>query len=292
MKTFKRVIRYLAIAFAFSLILGIAVGIYELCGFLINLASGNHEGFQFHVSLGFGEEIELYEEHKELDVKNGVPSHLNVELHGTSLTIKTGDAFTVTTNHPQIDVREEKGTLTLCESIGVAARYTGTPELILTIPNSHSFDTVEIESGAGRWKVENLQTSKLFLDLGAGEVIFEALYVTEYAEISGGAGHFSVKSGSITNLDLDIGVGETVLCAALLGDCEVNCGIGSTEIILCGDREQYTVTLDKGIGEVVVDGATVSDGASIGSGEHRLDIDGGIGKVSVRFLPESEEENT
>ena len=61
---------------------------------------------------------------------------------------------------------------------------------------------------------------------------------------------------------------------------------GEAKLALIGNREDYALELEKGLGSITVDGKTVTDFGSSGSGEHRLKIEGGVGAVHLRFLTE------
>lgn len=80
----------------------------------------------------------------------------------------------------------------------------------------------------------------------------------------------------------DTGMGEFILLARLTGSSKLNHGIGEADISLIGSENDYTVTLDKGIGEATLDGKSVS-GGTYGSGASKLDIDCGVGEINVDF---------
>jgi len=142
---------------------------------------------------------------------------------------------------------------------------------------------VSITTGAGRLHAESLRAKVLELELGAGEVILDSLTVKEHANIDGRAGRITVSGGSVHNLNLDMGVGEFSLTAALTGKSELDFGIGESRITLLGEAEDYSVTAEKGIGEMTVDGKAVSSSGVFGHGESLVDISGGIGAVHVKF---------
>lgn len=60
-------------------------------------------------------------------------------------------------------------------------------------------------------------------------------------------------------------------------------GIGSTELTLVGNREDYQIELDKGIGSATLEGEKMKDEGVYGSGQNQLQIDGGIGKIRIEF---------
>ena len=53
---------------------------------------------------------------------------------------------------------------------------------------------------------------------------------------------------------------------------------------LLGSPEDYRIRLDKGIGSATMDGKALSGGSTLGSGQHSIDIDGGIGSIRIQFV--------
>ncbi|MBQ8407011.1 MAG: DUF4097 family beta strand repeat protein, partial [Clostridia bacterium] len=154
-------------------------------------------------------------------------------------------------------------------------------KLILYMP-ALTFDDVTIKTGAGKVEIESITAKTLSFTFGAGEVAIGQLSVSVNANIETGAGKFTVVSGLVSNLDLDLGVGETLLKCDLLGESELNCGVGQVSLTL-SKKEDYTLKLDKGIGTIKVDGVSLSGGTVVGQGTNIVEIDGGIGEIAVTF---------
>ena len=79
-----------------------------------------------------------------------------------------------------------------------------------------------------------------------------------------------------------MGVGELNLTSAIVGYGELDLGVGEANVTLIGSRDGYTVDLNKGIGDIRLDGDSVS-GGRIGSGENRVEINGGVGSINLFF---------
>ena len=60
-------------------------------------------------------------------------------------------------------------------------------------------------------------------------------------------------------------------------------GVGESNITLLGSKENYKLELEKGMGNISVDGVNVSDYGSSGNGENKVEISGGIGSINVSF---------
>ena len=63
-----------------------------------------------------------------------------------------------------------------------------------------------------------------------------------------------INSSKLKNLDLDIGAGKATIEAYLEGRNDIDCGVGALDINLLGNKEDYQIKVNKGIGSVTVDG--------------------------------------
>ena len=64
----------------------------------------------------------------------------------------------------------------------------------------------------------------------------------------------------------------------------IGLGIGAVDLNLTGSPVDYQIRLDKGIGSATMDGKSLSGGSTVGNGANRIDIDGGIGSISIHFV--------
>ena len=210
-------------------------------------------------------------------------SSLDINLLFTNLIIKQGNNLYVETNNEKVHFDEEKNSLKIKEDSRSLLNKNNKGDLILYLPENSQFKTVKIQAKAGKIQIENLVTDSLSLELGAGETSIQRLNVSENCKIESGAGKVSLLDGRIKNLDLDLGVGKFELTSSLLGSNKINAGIGSLELNLLGNKKDYLIKADKGIGTIHVDEAVVSDDSTIGTGGNTIKIDGGIGNIDVSF---------
>ena len=82
---------------------------------------------------------------------------------------------------------------------------------------------------------------------------------------------------------MEMGVGELNLTSRLQGNCNLDMGVGKSNITLVGERDDYSINVEKGLGGVSVDGNKLTDFGSIGKGACALDINGGVGAINIRF---------
>ena len=273
MTTVQKVIKYLAIAFAVFLTVSIIGGILGAVGLF---------GGLFFAEDDFTEDMQTYSVSE--DVKS-----LAIEIKVANVYIKEGETFSVESNLKNLKTDEKNGCLNIKDTTEIKGRIFGSntyEDAVLTIyvPDGTVFEKVDLITGAGRLTVDELSAAKLDFKLGAGEVIIEELNAESTAKIEGGAGKITISGGAINNLDFEMGVGQFDLTSALTGNCELNSGVGETNINLIGDRNDYKLELEKGLGNISVDGKDVSDYGSSGHGNNKIEIHGGIGSINVEFI--------
>lgn len=262
MKESGKIIKYIAVALAVFIIFTIVSGVIFLVSISINVFDGKEKSEDLN-------EIEITD-----NIKN-----LNIDILTTKLIIKKGEKFTFETNNEHI--KSDKGSNKLYikeETHNVLFKNTNY-ELIIYIPEDMNFDEVYVQSSSGNISIDKLVTNKLELDLGAGNVLINDLNVSEKASVDGGAGEIVISNGSINNLDLDMGVGNLDLSSKLLGNNEIDAGVGNVNINLLGN--DYKISVDKGLGKTTINDEKIKDNTIIGFGVNELNIDGGVGNISV-----------
>lgn len=270
MTQMQKLIKYLAIALGLFLIVSIASGILAVLsaisgiGYLADeVLSDDRSGVAFQES--FSDQAKI----------------LDIEIGAADVSIVTGAELRVETDNPYISVKENTGTLIIREESHIAILEGS--KLTLYIPEDMVFTKASITTGAGRIQAEQLSCRKLDLELGAGMAEFQTLSATDSADIDGGAGQILIHDGSLNNLDFDMGVGEGNIVTALTGQADITAGVGALYLTVLGAEEDYTVRAEQGLGRVEVENSTISGQSSIGSGPNVLDIEGGIGNITVDF---------
>lgn len=274
MTSAQKIIKYLALC---------------LAAFLVFLIISSLLGVLFSITkiLGIQKDGEvIMDKMSTVNFKNDDISTLDINLLFTNLIIKQGDTLYVETNNEKVHFDEGNNSLKIKEDSRSWLSQNNKGDLILYLPENSQFKTVKIQAGAGKIQIENLETDTLSLELGAGETSIQKLNVLENCKIESGAGKVSLLDGSIKNLDLDLGVGKFELTSLLLGSNKINAGIGSLELNLLGNKEDYLIKANKGIGTIRVGQEVVSDNSTVGTGENTIKIDGGIGSIDVSFKNE------
>ena len=265
MTTLQKTIKYLAIAFAIFLSVTIIGGMLGAVGLFGGLFAGD----------AVSEDVKTYPVTAQV-------RHLNIRINAADLYIKEGETFSVESNLKHLKVAENGNTLTVEETKKFGGTYNGAV-LTVYVPTGTVFDNVNLVTGAGRLNVENLTTMTLDFELGAGDVCIDSLLAIDSADIEGGAGRITVSGGTLKDLNLEMGIGQLNLTSALTGDCRLNLGVGESNITLIGNKDDYKLDLEKGIGSISIDGEIVSAYGNSGNGKNTVEINGGIGSIHIRF---------
>lgn len=265
MTTMQRMIKYCAMAFAVFLSISILSGILGALGMLFGVFGGDAAG-----------------ERKSYKVSGEIES-LDVEISAAELKIVTGDCFSVESNHKYLTVMEEKGVLIVSEKRSNFGVSSGDVAVVMTIPEKYVFEGALISAGAGKVSIDTLSAKELTLELGAGATEIGTLEVKNHSSVSSGTGKLTIRDGELHDLSMEMGVGKLEFTGRMTGNCDVDFGIGGAELTLLGSRDEYQIELDKGIGEVTLNGKDMSDGGVYGTGENRIDIDGGVGSIRIQL---------
>lgn len=266
MTTGQSVIRYCAIALAVLLSVTIIASVVFSIAGVLSLLGGKR-------GVGEMKTFEIGEEVKSLDINIGA----------AELKIVTGGEFRVESNIGKLTVSCRNGVLKISEKRRLSLSYDGKAVLKVCIPEGTVFEKLSLDAGAGTVDIDSVSAETVKLDLGAGKTEIGMLVATGKAEIDGGAGKISVKDGRINSLEADTGAGAMNIAGVLTGTSRISIGVGRAELTLRGGEDAYRFDIDKGIGRVTVGGREMSDGEKCGSGDNLIEIDGGIGSVTVTF---------
>ena len=277
MTTAQKVIKYIATAFAVFLIITI----------ISLILSGSYALLSAFGLIHTNKNI-ITDDLKVISSEVNEVSTLKIDLACTNLDIKKGNSFKVETNNSKITFEEKDGSVKIKEeNRNWLNNNNSESNLIIYIPEDMiDIDETKIETGAGKINIKNLNTQSLYLALGAGDVHMENVIATGDTKIDGGVGKTELKSCEINNLKANLGMGEFVFNGKLIGKSEIDSGVGAINIKLMEKKENYTIEVDKGLGNVTLDGQKLEIDRVYGTGKNYLDIDGGIGSIKIDFKEE------
>ena len=268
----QKVIKYFAYALAFCIIFGIisaAVSVFAGISSLIDINDNNNS---------------ISDELKTLECSGNIElSNLKIDLGYSNLKIVSSNKFEIKSNDSNVlcDVKDD----VLVIKDKNKAIKTKHSDVIISLPDDISFDYMDIETGAGRVNIEELYTDRLDLSLGAGSSVIKTLNVNT-ADIDTGVGAFFINDGVVNNIDLSMGVGASNIKLKVNDYGEFEGGIGKFNLELIGSLEDYKIELNKGIGKCYVSRNELKDNETVGGGQSKIILNGGIGEMNVNFIGE------
>lgn len=284
MNGFQKVIKVFAICLAIFIIVNIFGWILGGIGFLVHIGdlndNHNHEEAGLRESAEVSKGIVTGEEWVEWqDIDK-----IHIDLEGSKLIIRVGGDRLVVKRNNENNFRVDKNgdTLKIREKDGWFFNHNNLDTLDITIPDGMALRELDIDSGAGRAEIDGVKAESFKIDQGAG-----VLEITnskfEETKISGGAGATKISSSVLNDLRLDAGVGKVELSGSITGNSKIECGIGEVDINLDGNKDDYKIRAEKGIGSIKIDGEDRGNDVTYGSGTNELKLSGGIGSVKVDF---------
>ena len=257
MNTFQRIIKYAALALAFSIIVSL------LFGFISSIS----EIFESSVSTDIS-----------TDYTGSKINSLEIDLKEVSLYIIKGNSFNVKTNTDKITSEVINGELKIKDK---SSKYSKNKIVELTIPENVILNEIDIEVGLGKNNIELLNANNIKLELGSGKMTINNINAYTNFEVDGGSGEINIMNANVSNMEIDMGVGLTTFEGTLKGNNKIEAGIGELRINLKDSIDNYRFDVNKGIGSIKVNDNEISNNTIYGTGVNLLKIDGGIGSIKI-----------
>lgn len=266
MNNSQKLIKIGAIILAIFLIINIISLIFSGLSWIFGFNLNNNQ-----TNYDFSEE---YKNVREIEI-DGVAS---------SIEIVSGSKFIVEANNLEnkLTSRLRNGVLRIEEKGNIFSNGTKNGKIYITVPKDVTLDELSIDTGAGKFNIQDVSAREFDLDHGAGTLEIEDVHFYS-ADIDGGAGKIEIKNSILNNLELDAGAGKVEVIANITGKSQINCGVGAVGITLLGNEEDYQITTEKGIGSIKINGTAQKSGTIYGSGSNKLEIEGGIGSIDISF---------
>ena len=205
-------------------------------------------------------------------------NNIEIDVNASSINIVKGDSFLVEAKgvSDNFRVNNKRNTLEI-EEDAFWFFNNNSGEITIYVPSD--LNKLVIDGGSGEILIEDITTNKLELDLGAGLININNSTFNN-SDIDGGVGVLNANNTTFTNLSLDSGVGEVNISGNIYGNSEIDGGIGEINLNLTNES-LYRFIVDKGLGDITVNGTSIS--GTYGNGENVIDIDNGIGAVNITF---------
>ena len=253
MTPLQKIIKYGAIVF----------GIY-LCLTIIGIAI-----FSITAIFGITAGIEMFNEDRKEDVvitkweqEYSNITNLDIDLKICELDIKKGDRLKVDVSNvsDEFECRVDGNELKIKDKKIIRGFWNiekEHPKITIYIPETITFEQINIETGMNDTNIEYLKANTIKLEMGVGRYRIDNL-IANNANIKAGAGEAIIADGSIGELKLDGGIGKLEVNSKILENSKIACGIGKMELNLIGSQTDYKIDAESGIGNFVVNNQRIS----------------------------------
>lgn len=279
MTTLQKIIKYAAIVFGIYLSLTIIGGILVAITTVFAITAGT----------------EIYDNYRNEDIvttsweqEYSNITNLDIDLKVCKLDIKKGDRLKVDASDvsDEFECRVDGNKLRIKDKKIMRGFWDikeEHPKITVYIPETITFEQINIETGMNDTNIEYLKADTIKLEMGVGRYRIDN-FIANYANIKAGAGEAIIADGNIGELKLDGGIGKLVVTSKISENAKISCGVGKVELNLIGSQTDYKIDAESGIGNFVVNNQKVSGNQIIGNGKTDIKIDSGVGETIVTFV--------
>lgn len=277
MSEFQKVIKYCAMAFAaflaFSILTGIVTAVLAVTGFLSG-GSGK----------AVNEINKSFEDVKSLSIEHGIGT-LNIEQGDSDKVLVKAQNV----NEDYVIDKSFSGELKLKNKFNFWSFISGNKgsgnKSVITVylPSDFVAGRVKLDAGAGNINIEALNTEKLDVNAGAGNIKGGRITAGQVI-LDGGVGDITFEEVNFTDSDIDSGVGNVKIQGNLYGKNKIDCGVGEVTLDLLQSVDDYNLKVEKGLGSIYINGKKYSDlNWDNITADNTLDIEGGVGNIDINF---------
>lgn len=265
MTEIQKIIKAFAIFLAIFIIVSIVSSLMLVFGLFTDLHIGKHQK-----NRNFSE---IYHNIQNIDV----------DLTKSNIRIQEGTVWKVEASgiDQGFSVQKKGTTLEIEEKEKWFFGHRQRGEITVYVPKGEMGD-LKIDGGVGEIELTGITAKQLDIDCGVGYLkITDSKFLA--TAIDSGVGKTEISSSTLNHLDIDGGVGKIDIEAYITGVSKIECGVGEISILLLGEEKDYTIFAEKGLGSTTINGQQYSNQTVYGSGHHKIEVEGGIGKLELNF---------
>lgn len=123
--------------------------------------------------------------------------------------------------------------------------------ITLELPENISFESLQVELGAGTIGFDRMNAATTAFDVGAGSIRIEKLN-SDNADFKVGMGRMEVTDAFVKKALVDVGVGEFIYAGAFKKSADLKCAMGRVKATLPGVEQDYNYTLECSVGKISI----------------------------------------
>lgn len=226
---------------------------------------------------------------QQFTVESNEVSKMNLSMSGSQITFKKSydGNFHVQANHiGKLQAYVEGNTFYL-KSAKIGLNIT-LSDIVLEVPEGVSFDTIDLDVGAGSVEISELEVERLYVSVGAGDFSVDYLDADE-VRLDVGAGNIDVKDGNIGYLKGSVGAGCINVESVVTGDIDADVAMGELVVVVKGsDESKHNYKIDCAMGEAQIgsqfwSGLAISDKYINNGADSTYDLDCALGSLIITF---------
>lgn len=151
-----------------------------------------------------------------------------------------------------------------------------TPKITITMPAGFTADSFRFNIGAGDVNIEEVLASKADFEVAAGRLVIEDASISDESSYNVGAGSLVLKKVQANDVSIDCGIGNVIIEGTITGNNDITCGVGSVELYLDGEEDDYSYDIESGVGSI-----NIGDDQYHGISDKRINNVGAVGAFNL-----------
>ena len=158
----------------------------------------------------------------------------------------------------------------------------------MTIRQTRIFNEFDLDGGTGDMVFKDVTVEgNCDLDFGVGTLESDNYVVAKKSDIDFGTGDCTFRNSEFSEIEMGCGVGDLKLeSVKISGDVKIKQGTGDIRIDVADSSDDYSVEVEKGVGDVSVNGKEIN-GLMNKDAKYDITVESGVGDISISFLDEN-----
>ncbi len=207
---------------------------------------------------------------------------LDLDVDYVDLKVTVSDEFRLETNIKDISLENMGSSLKIASKLKF--KWKNKNKVInLEIPRDLILKKVNLEIGAGKIDIYNLEADNWNVSLGVSKTYFSNIKSSGKARIENGMGALELDNCNFNTLDLKNGMGSSVVKATLGDNVRMENGLGSIDLNILDELDNFDIKLSNGMGSVTVNDKEIDENIVM-TGSKKLELENGLGSINIHFI--------
>ena len=155
--------------------------------------------------------------------------------------------------------------------------------ILISFPKDFYLYEANITTGSGNATIDNLSLEKGIFSTGDGNVQVTNLFA-QNADITTGDGNIIFDNVILNDTSVDGGKGTLSFTGRFYNNTNFDIGQGELTLIVYGSRDDYGIKIQKGNGDITIDGENYENVPIEEYGTHQISLKNGTGDCALTFV--------